>query len=197
MKLNHAQRTHILIISLLTLAAALWRLMPYWLPETSDSLWNVAPIAAIALFAGAHLKPRWLAFALPIGALFLSDVLIAQYSGYPLFHGAFFWVYGSFALIGLLAFALRGRVNVLNTSLALIGGSVLFFLITNFGAWAMDNGAMYPESFSGLLLSYEMGLPFYRGTLIGDLVFGGALFGGYALLQAQLPVLKTADWELE
>ncbi len=193
MKLSKAQLSQIGIISALLIVAALWRLMPYWIPSLQNTLWNVAPVAAIGIFAAAYIKPRWLAFVLPITVLFGSDVLIAQYSGYPLFHGAFAWVYGSFALIVLLAYLLRGRVNLLNTTLALIGGSVLFFLITNFGAWLMDDGTMYPDTFSGLLLSYELGLPFYRGTLFGDLLFGGVLFGGYALLKSQLPVLRRAE----
>jgi hypothetical protein len=38
---------------------------------------------------------------------------------------------------------------------------------------------MYPQTFSGLLLSYEAGLPFVLNSLAGDLFFSAVLFGSY------------------
>ena len=47
--------------------------------------------------------------------------------------------------------------------------SVIFFLITNFGSWLTM--AMYEKSFSGLLQSYVMGIPFFHNTLISTLIY--------------------------
>jgi len=48
--------------------AALSRLLPH--PP------NVTPIAAMALFAGAHLRNWRIAFLLPMAAMFLSDLAL-------------------------------------------------------------------------------------------------------------------------
>jgi hypothetical protein len=40
---------------------------------------------------------------------------------------------------------------------------------------------MYPQSFEGLMMSYAAGLPFLQGSFVGDLMYSGILFGGFAL----------------
>jgi hypothetical protein len=66
----------------------------------------------------------------------------------------------------------------------IIGGtllsSVLFFLITNFGVWAVSG--MYVKNLLGLQQCLVMALPFFRNTLIGDLFYSGMFFGGYEIL---------------
>jgi hypothetical protein len=77
--------------------------------------------------------------------------------------------------------------------LASVLGSVLFFLITNFAVWY--GSAFYPQTPAGLLACYTAGLAFYNqqsffiNSLLGDLFYGGLLFGTYALLQRRFPVL--------
>lgn len=134
---------------------------------------NVAPIAAMALFGGAYLDKRF-ALAIPLLALFVSDLFLGFHSTMP-------FVYGSFILTGVIGMWLRTRRNVKNIVFATLGSSVLFFLITNFGVWFM--GTLYSRTLEGLLQSYIMGLPFFRNTLIGDFLYVGVLFGGYALFQ--------------
>ena len=41
---------------------------------------------------------------------------------------------------------------------------------------------MYEQTFRGLMQSYEMGLPFFRNTLLGDLFYVALLFGAYELV---------------
>lgn len=65
-------------------------------------------------------------------------------------------------------------LKVIVSSLA---ASAIFFLVTNF-AFLYSN---YPHNFSGILESYINGLPFLRGTLMGDMFYSVALFGGYEL----------------
>jgi len=144
--------------------AALMRLVPH--PP------NVAPIAAMALFGGAYLNKRY-ALIVPLVALFLSDIFLGFYSG-------MIFVYGSFFLTGLIGLWLKNHKTLQNIILASLTSSILFFLITNFGVWV--TGTMYAKSFSGLMESYIMGLPFFRNTLLGDLGYVGVFFGGYALV---------------
>jgi len=71
-----------------------------------------------------------------------------------------------------------------------LGASVLFFLITNLGCW--PGNPSYPQSLEGLGLCYAAGLPYFRGTLMGDLFYSGVLFGAFALAQRRFPALRMA-----
>jgi len=54
-------------------AAAALRLVPH--PP------NFSPIDAMALFSGTYLARRWVAFAAPLAALLLSDLILGFYPG--------------------------------------------------------------------------------------------------------------------
>ena len=132
---------------------------------------NATPVMAIALFGGAYLSKRW-AILLPLAILLISDVLIGWHNTVP-----FTW--GAFVLTGLLAWWVRARPGAGRILLAALGGSALFFLVTNFGVWWV--GELYPRTRAGLWECYVAAIPFYRNTLLGDLSYTTALFGLYAL----------------
>ena len=110
------------------------------------------------------------------------------YAGW--FGSAGFWlVYLCIAASVLLGFGLRGRAGagrVLGYSLA---GSVLFFVVTNFGAWLAS--PVYAPNVAGLLQAYVAGIPFFQWTVLGTIAYAALLFGGFALLRARLPVLRA------
>ncbi len=133
---------------------------------------NVAPMAAVALFAGALLPRRW-AMTVPLAAMVVSDMFIGMHSLV-----AFTW--GSFALIALLSSYRFKSITFGGVASGSIGASVLFYVVTNFGVWA--EGRLYNRTFSGLLQCYYNALPFFRNTLLGDMVYAGLLFGTYALV---------------
>lgn len=128
---------------------------------------NMTPITAIAFVGSLYLKRRW-AILLPILALFLSDLLIGFYDWKIMLT-----VYGSFALIGFLSLVAAKYRALLPVGLSVIGASLIFFLITNGAVWAFS--PWYEKSISGLLYSYELGLPFLRNMLIGDVLYTTAL----------------------
>jgi len=133
---------------------------------------NFAPIAAMALFGGAYLSKKY-ALIVPLIALFVSDIVIGFHSTMP-------FVYVSFILIGFIGLWLRKRRSlkwILGTTLS---SSLLFFVITNFGVWAV--GDLYPLTIDGLTRSYYLALPFFRNTIIGDLIFVGLFFGSFELV---------------
>lgn len=136
---------------------------------------NFAPIGAMALFGGAYLDKR-VALLLPLAAMLISDIFIGFYSITVMAS-----VYGSFALIGLIGVWLRKRKNPKNILLAAIGSSVLFFLVTNFSVWA---AGMYGRGFEGLLASYIAAIPFFRGTLMGNIFYTGLFFGSFELAKS-------------
>lgn len=133
---------------------------------------NMAPIAAMALFGGAYLNKKY-ALIVPLIALFVSDTLIGFHSTMP-------FVYGSFILIGLVGIWLQKRKSLQLIIGSTIFSSILFFIITNFGVWLI--GDIYPQTIEGLIRCFYLALPFFRNTVIGDLIFVGLFFGSFELV---------------
>ena len=150
-----------LVAAGIILVAALSRLLPH--PP------NFTPIAAIALAGGVYMNKRY-ATIVPLIALVLSDAIIG-------FHNTIYYVYGSFVLIGLVGLWLKSHKKPLVVFGGVLVSSILFFLITNFGVWFVDDGLVYQKSFAGLIECYTAGIPFFRNTVLGDVVFTAALFG--------------------
>jgi hypothetical protein len=147
--------------AMLILLAAMSRLLPH--PA------NFTPLAAMALAGGVYLDKRS-ALLVPLAALFASDLFLG-------FHDTVLFVYGSFALIGILGLWLRSHKTVLPVVGATLAGSAVFFIVTNFGVWLTGGGWNYPKTLQGLVECYVMAIPFLRNTVLGDLVYVGLLFG--------------------
>lgn len=146
------------------LAIAFWRILPH--PA------NVTPVMATALFCGSYLADKKLAILLPLLAMVVSDIFIG-------FHGIMLFVYAGVATTAIVGIVfLQHKRHAVNIVAATVGCSILFFILTNFGAWLMSGG-FYPKTFEGLMQAYVAGIPFYRNSLLGDLFFVGLLFGGY------------------
>lgn len=164
MKLNNNQTMKkYLIPVLLIILGFSARLLPH--PA------NFAPITAIALFAALYL-PRKFALAVPVIAMFISDLFIGFYS-WPIMLS----VYISFALMSLIGLLVKKNKKFSTILGGTLIGSVLFFFITNFAVWAF--GTMYVHNFSGLLDSYIAAIPFFRNSLLGDLFYCGIMVGGF------------------
>ncbi len=175
-------QTRFFVLDGMILAAAASRLIPH--PP------NFAPIGAMALFGGACFADRRVAFAVPLAAMSLSDLVIGLLSG-DLFlglHRLIPVVYGSFTLSVCLGFWLRTRRTVMPIAGATLAGSVLFFVVTNFSVWAL--GSSYPKTWEGLVACYVAAIPFFHNTLLGDAVYSAALFGGLALAEKGIPALR-------
>lgn len=161
---------------LIILGAALFRLMPH--PP------NVTPIAAMALFAGAYMPDKRLALLVPLAALLLSDLVLGL-------HNSMLFVYAGIALTVVIGFGLRHRPRVMPAIAASLVASVVFFLLTNFGAWATSG--LYPQTLEGLSMAYTAGIPFFRNSLLGDLFFTALLFGGFQALERWRPSLRQGS----
>jgi hypothetical protein len=66
--------------------------------------------------------------------------------------------------------------------------AVLFFLITNFGAWL----AFYPQTREGFVSCYTLAIPFAGNSFLGDVVAFQIFFVAPKILERTLPALKTA-----
>jgi len=163
------------LLSAILLAAAL-RLVPH--PP------NFTPIGAMALFSGAYLGRRALAFVAPLGAMLLSDALLGFYSG--------FWItYLAIGLVVLIGWLALSRVSPLRVGAAAIASSITFFLVSNFGTWALSG--MYPHSGAGLAACYIAAIPFFQNTLAGDLFYATLLFGGFRIAELLVPRISVTN----
>lgn len=178
------QRGRLLLVVYILVAAAALRLVPH--PP------NFAPIGAMALFGGASFPSRRLALLFPLAAMLVSDLAIGLVRGdWSMgLHGLLPVVYASFLLIVCLGFWLRSRRRVLPIAGATLAGSVLFFIVTNFGVWAL--GTLYPKTWEGLAACYVAAIPFFRNTLLGDGFYSALLFGTLAAAEKLNPALREA-----
>lgn len=159
-------------------AGAILRILPH--PP------NFAPITALALFGGTYLGKKY-ALLVPLAAMLISDFFLG-------FHQTMPYVYGSFLVIGLIGLWLRNHKKIGTIFGATIISSILFYLVTNYGVWAIP-GSIYPPTLSGLGQSFLMGLPFLRNTILGDLFYVGIMFGAYEGIKWLVAkrVLKKAE----
>ena len=93
--------------------------------------------------------------------MFIGDLYLG-------FHNTMFFVYISLSVSVLLGTLIK---NFKFKEILISGllSSVIFFIITNFGVWAVSG--MYEKNFSGLLQSYIMAIPFFHNTLISTLIY--------------------------
>ncbi len=166
-------KTRFTVLAGMILAAAASRLLPH--PP------SFTPVAAMALFGGATFTDKRAAFLVPLGGLFLSDLVIGLHALMPV-------VYGAFALIVGIGFWLRGRRRATRIIAAAVASAVLFFVLANFGFWAC--GARYPKSAAGLVECYVAAIPFFRNMLLGNLAYAALLFGGLALAELRFAALR-------
>src|ERR1700757_4578017 len=164
----------LLIFTLIVIAAAL-RLAPH--------PWNFTPVGAIALFSGAMVRDRRLAFLFPLLVMFATDAIIGFNKLSPL-------VYASFLISVGIGRCLSHKRNIFRIGGATFLGALQFFLITNFGVWAFLNS--YPRSGAGLAACYIAGIPFFWNTLAGDAVYATLLFGSFALAERLAPRIRES-----
>jgi hypothetical protein len=174
------------VISLMIFFAAMSRLLPH--PS------NFAPIGGMALFGAAYYSKRYWAFLIPIVSMWISDLVLnnvvyAQYfDGFVWFYSGSLFTYGAFALIALLGLWTLRKVRIPALLLSAVAASALFFAVSNFGVWWSTG--MYPHTASGLWACYVAGLPFFRNTLGGDLVYTALLFGVFEWSVRRFPALR-------
>jgi len=143
--------------------------------------WNFTPVAAALLYFGARGSRRqlWVPFAL----LALSDVILTKFVYSYVFSWDHFVTWAWYAAILWLGAGLRENSNWVRVGGAALVSSVSFFVVSNFAVWACW-GDMYPRTMSGLVTCYAAGLPFFRRTIVGDLLFAAVMFGLPALAAA-------------
>lgn len=185
-----------MVIYLIIILAVASRFIPH-LP-------NVGLITALAMFSAANMDWKKAA-GVTLAARFISDIylgffawplMVAVYASHLV--GILFGVWikknstngvilnpnasegeESLKKKGIPRYSRDGVSSWVKIIVSSLGASAIFFLVTNFAFLYAE----YPHNFAGVILAYANGLPFLRGTLVGDLGYVVALFGGLAIAQ--------------
>jgi hypothetical protein len=147
---------------LLVIFGILLRLLPHKV--------NFAPIGAIALFAGVYLPKRW-NFIIPLIVILITDYFLKYYGLLMLF------TYGTYILMTLL-----GQIYKKYRIDMPIVGSILFFIVSNFGFWVVFKGS--------LINTYIMAIPFFKATLVSDFLYTSGLFLAYEIIKYVVKAVK-------
>lgn len=141
-----------------------------------NQLMNFNPLGAALLFFGAtRAKREWApAVALAVAIdIILTTKIYGLAPGWDVLAPLAYYIIALF--IGAM---LQARIeefgDVVKVAGASVAGSVVFFVTSNFVSWlALD---MYAKDFRGLVEAYVLAIPFFRNTLVGDLIFSLAMF---------------------
>jgi hypothetical protein len=164
---------------LLVLIAAIYRAIP-------GRPWGFAPQFAMAIFGGAVLKDKKLAFIIPILSLLISDLLYQLLYSYGVteikgFYEGQIENYLLFASLTIIGFFVNAK-SVSSIFKGSVVSPTMFFFISNLMVWLGNGGFQRGKTLSGLMQTYIDGIPFYTNSLIATMVFSTFLFGGYHLM---------------
>lgn len=129
---------------------------------------NFSPLVAVALFSGVYWNKKY-GFLLPLAMYIISDFIIGL-------HNTVLFTWSSIIIIYVLGVYLRKHKSITTTVAYTFVSAVVFFIISNFGVWLMG---WYPRTLTGLAECFYLALPFFRMSLLADLVYVGAMFGAY------------------
>jgi hypothetical protein len=147
---------------LLVLLAVVYRLMTGLLIHSGTTwLSEFAPGSAIALCCAAYFPPKF-KFTVPLGALFVSDLVLNYRYGASLLDPQIICRYFALAVVCCIGLAVQHRASLKTLLPASILASVVFYLLTNLFSWLSDPG--YAKTFAGLIQALTVGLPQYSGT---------------------------------
>ena len=189
--------SRMLFLAIVVIVTAVWRVVPH--------TFHVVPTHALAVWAGACLIDRrknWssaLACLLPLAAQLVSDIVIERtrmgtYYAPMLMVSVYCSLLASVAIGWLVnsrwAKSWSGPLWIAGAGVA---SWTTFFVLTNFAEWAFTG--YYPRTLAGFRDCYIAAWLFDSGkvagvqiaplSMLGNLVFQGALFGTWALLPSR------------
>lgn len=148
-------------------------------------LYHLVPVAAMGIFSGSVLQQKKWAYLIPLSAMLMGDLFFALFTRTPGFYGISQIVnYSALALITLMGTGLKKK-NTVQIFGFTLGGSLLYFILSNFGTWL---GGYYTMDLKGLVQCYTMAIPFYQyenattffmNSILGDLSFSMVAYALY------------------
>ena len=143
---------------------------------------NFTPIIAVAIISGYFFKNINVSLLVLLFAMIMSDLFIGFYEN-------IIFVYISLIFITLVFHKISKKINFKNLFIYSFGGSLIFFLVSNFGVWALGspgvNDMAYEKTFSGLIECYVFAIPFFGNSFLSTLIFAYPVIYIYKVLPAR------------
>ena len=145
-----------------------------------------APVMPALLFFGAR-APRKM-FWLPVVLLTAADLYLTLVVYNAGLKADQIITSGWYLAVMLLGSALlKGNAKPLRILASALAGSVSFFIVSNFGVWAV--WPTYPKTLGGLAACYVAAIPFFRNQFVSDMLFTAVIFA----LPIVIPALQPAE----
>ena len=129
---------------------------------------NFTPIIAVAIMSSYFFKNIYLSFATLLVSMLLTDAFISFYNN-------MFFVYLSLLLIVFIFHKIGEKMNFKNLFIYGFIGSLIFFIISNFGVWFLGSHGVldvpYEKNLNGLIECYVLAIPFFGNTFLSTLIF--------------------------
>ena len=129
---------------------------------------NFTPIIAVAIVSGYFFKNINLSLLTLLIAMLISDLFIGFYENV-------IFVYASLLLITFVFHKISNKINFKNLFICGFAGSLIFFVVSNFGVWALGSPGVYDiayeKSLSGLIECYILAIPFFGNTFLSTVIF--------------------------
>lgn len=156
--------------------------------DNFDKIAGFSAVGAIALFGGAYFNTNLKAFGFPLAILLLSDIFIAQTSGYGFFYAGWYWTYIAFILMVFAAKFLLARVNVASFVGSVLAIVFIHWIVSDISAMYIPG--LYEPTLAGYWACLVAAIPFELKFLYGTVIYGGVMFGAFELLKAKFPALS-------
>ena len=134
---------------------------------------NFTPIIAVAIMSGYFFRNIYVSFSILLISMLIADIFIGFYEN-------IIFVYIALLLITFVFYKLSNKINFKNLFIYGFAGSLIFFIISNFGVWALGSLGVYnipyEKSLSGLVECYVLAIPFFGNTFLSTLIFSYTCF---------------------
>ena len=173
-----------LVLVLMIIAAVCMRFVSYEFKFLS----NFTPVGAIAIFGGVYFTDKWKAYVAVLLSLAISDILINYLYNLPLISDYTAWNCICFALVVLVGSFIK-KLNFATGMIVVLAPVLIHWLIMDM-PW-IQQVSIYPRTFAGYATSLAAAIPFEKNMLLGDILFGALLFGGFELIQNKYTIIRA------
>ena len=129
---------------------------------------NFTPIIAVAIMSGYFFRNIYMSFSILLISMLIADIFIGFYEN-------IIFVYMALLLISFVFYKISNKINFKNLFIYSFFGSLIFFIISNFGVWVLGSPEVrdiaYAKNLNGLVECYILAIPFFGNTFLSTLIF--------------------------
>tara|TARA_B100002052_G_C15804697_1_gene562927 strand:- start:707 stop:1207 length:501 start_codon:yes stop_codon:yes gene_type:complete len=140
---------------------------------------NFTTLITLSFYVPAFLGIKFIPIVL------LSFALTDIYFG---MHATTLFTWGSVFFIGFISKYLFS--NIFKRIIGAFCGACIFYLISNFGVWAVSG--YYEINLNGLILSYSLALPFFYNSIASTMIFSLIIEGSFKLSKIYKNYFKSS-----